>query len=86
MAPLVLRPADTNIPAEEGSCEKSPVVPSGPSSLKIILALLTEVIAVHVGLTIVHLWYLGLKGSLALRWRWSRSLVRLQVGPHELSE
>ena len=51
-----------------------------------IFALLTEVIAVHVRLTIVHLWYLSLKGLFALLRRLSRSLVRLQVGLHEFFE
>ena len=86
MALLVLRLANTNILAKERSCKRSPVVPSGPSSLKMIFALLTKVIAVYVWLTIVHLWYFSLKGLLALRWRLSRSLVWLQVGLHELSE
>ena len=83
---LVLCPVHTNIFAEEKSCKESPVGPSGPSSFKIIFTLLTEVIAVHVQFTIIYLWYLSLKGSLALCWRLFRSLVWLQVGFYELFE
>ena len=86
MATLVLRPVHDNVSAEEKSCKGSPFGPSGPSSLKIIFALLTEVIAVYVQITIVHLWYLSLKKLLTLHWKLSRFLVQLQVGPHELFE
>ena len=51
-----------------------------------IFALLTEVIAVHVQLIIVYLWYLSLKGLLMLYWRLFRFLIRLQVGLHEFFE
>ena len=49
-----------------------------------IFALLTEVIAVHMGLIIINLWNLSLKVSFALQL--SRSLVRLQVGLHKFFE
>ena len=86
MTILVLCPAHTHAPVEEQSCKGSPVWLSGPSSLKMIFALMTKVIAVYVWLTIVHLWYLSLKGLLTLRWRRFRSLVQLQIGSHKLSE
>ena len=81
---LVLRLLYINTPTQKKSCKESLVGPIGPSSLKIIFAQLIKVIAVYVWLTIVHLWYLSLKKLLALRWKLSRSLVWLQVGPHEL--
>ena len=72
---LVLHPAHTNVSAEEKSCKGSLIGPGGPSGLKIVFVLLTEVILVYMRLTIIHLWYLSLERSLALRWRMSRSLV-----------
>ena len=44
-----------------------------------IFTLLAEVVAVYVQFTIVYIRHLGLKGSFALFWRLTRSLVRLQV-------
>ena len=86
MATFVLRPAHINVSAEEKSCKRSLVGLGGSSGLKIVFALLTEVIAVHMQLTIIHLRYLSLERSLALRWRRSRPLVRLQVGLYEFFE
>ena len=79
---LILRPAHTNVSTEERGYKRSPVCLNGPSSLKMIFALLIKVIAVYVQFTIVHLWYFSFKRLLALRWRLSRSLVQLQVGSH----
>ena len=67
MVTLVLRLAHTNILAEEKSCKGSPVDPSGPSGLKMVFALLTEVIVVYMQLTIIHLQYLSIERLLALR-------------------
>ena len=83
---LLLRPAHTNGPAEEKSCKKSLVDPIVPSGLKMVFALLTEVIAVHMWLIIIHLWYLSLESPLALRWSLFRSLGRFLVGLHEFFE
>ena len=47
--------AYTNIPTEKESCKVSPIEPDSPDSLKMIFAPLTEVIAVHMGLTIIYL-------------------------------
>ena len=67
MVMLELHPAHSNIPTEKKGRKKSPVGPSGLSSLKIIFPLLTEVIAVHMQLTIIYYWYFSLKDLLALR-------------------
>ena len=83
---LVLRPAHTNIPAEEKNCKESPVGSSGLSVLKMVFALLTEMIAVYMRLTIIHLRYFSLERSLALRWRLFKSLIRLYVGLYEFFE
>ena len=76
--------AYTNIPTEKKSYKKSLIEPDSPGSLEIIFALLIEVIAVHIKLTIIYLWYFSLKGLFAFRL--SRSLVCLQVGPHKFFE
>ena len=55
MATLALRPMHTNVSAEEKSCKRRPIGPSGPSSLTMIFVLLTEVIAIYLRLTIVRL-------------------------------
>ena len=86
MATLVLRPVHTNVPVEESSYKGSPVGPRGPSSLKMVFALLTEVIAVHMRLIIIYLRYLSLERSLTLCWKLSRPLVQLQVGLYEFFE
>ena len=86
MATFVPRLAHTNIPWKEKSCKESLIGTDGPDGLEIIFALLTEVVAIHVRFFIVHIWYFSLEGSLALRWRPTRSWVQLQVGPHELFE
>ena len=86
VATLVLRLVHTNVLAEEKSCKGSPVGPSGPSGLKMVFALLTEVITVYIQVIIIHLRYFSLERSLALCWRLSRSLVWLQVGLYEFFE
>ena len=84
IAIFVLCPVHTNIPTKKGSCKGGPIEPSSPDGLEIIFASLTEVIAIYMGLTIIYLRYLSLKSSFALRL--FRSLVRLQVGLHEIFE
>ena len=69
---------------EKESCKESLIEPGSSDGLEKIFALLTEVIAVHMGLTIIYLWYLSLKVLFALRL--SKSLVRLQIGLHEFLE
>ena len=64
---FVLRPAHTNIFAKERSYKRSPVGSGGFSNLKMIFALLTEMIAIYMQLTIIHLRYLSLKKLLELR-------------------
>ena len=86
MTALVLRPLYTNTLTKEKNYKGSLIGPNGPSSLKIIFALLTKVVAVHVELSIVHIRHLSLKRLLMLCWRLSRFLVWLQVGLHKLSK
>ena len=74
----------TNVPTEKGSYKGSPIELGSPDGLKIIFAQLTEVIAVHMGLTIIYFCYFSLKDLFALRL--FKSLVRLQVGLHKLFE
>ena len=45
----------TKVPPEKKNRKKSRVGPGGSSSLKMIFAILTEVIAVYVQFTIIHL-------------------------------
>ena len=86
MATFVLRPLHTHVSAEKKSCKESPVGFSNPRSLKMVFALLTKLITVHMQLTIVHFWDLSLNGLFTLRRRLTRSLVRLQIGSHKLFE
>ena len=86
VAMFELCPAHTKILTEKKSCKRSPVGPGGPGSLKVIFALLTEGIAVHMRLIIIYLWYFSLKGLFALCWQLSRSLVQLQVSFYEFFE
>ena len=86
MTTVELRLTHINVLPKKKSCKGSPVGPSGPSSLKIVFALLAEVVAVHMQLTIVYLRHLSLKELLALRGRLFGSLVQLQIDLHELFE
>ena len=81
-----MRPAHTYVFTEKKNCKRSPVGPSGQNGLKIIFALLIKVVAAHVQLSIVHIWYFSLKRLLALHWRLSRFLIWLQISLHELFE
>ena len=54
MSPLVLLPAETNSVLEERCGKEDPGRPRSSSASKIVLTLLTKVIAVHVGLSAVY--------------------------------
>ena len=75
MATLVLHPAHTHVSVEKRSCKGTPVSLGSPNGLKMIFALLTEVVAVYMQLIIIYLYYLTLKGLFALLYKLSRSLV-----------
>ena len=81
-----LLPSDTNIRTKKTSCKRGLIGPSGLKSLKIILALLIEVVTIYVWLTKIYIWYLSFKKLFMLHWRLARSLVRLQVSFYELFE
>ena len=53
MSPLVLLPAEADPVSQEGRGKRNPGRSRGSSGSKIILILLTEVLAVHVGLSVV---------------------------------
>ena len=86
MIALVPRLSYIKAPTKKQSYKRSPVGPGGPGSLKMIFAWLIEVIAVHMQLIIIHFLYLRLKGLFTLRRGLCKSLVQLQVSPHELFE
>ena len=54
MSLLVLLPAEANPVPEEGHCKEYLGRPRGSSSSKVVLTLLTEVVAVHMGLSAVY--------------------------------
>ena len=85
MAMVKLRPAHINVLTKK-KLQKSSVGPGGPNGLKMIFIPLTELIAVHMQLTIIHFSYFSLKRLLVLYWRLSRFLVCFQVGFYELFE
>ena len=83
---LKLRLSYTDIFTKEKSCKESLVGSGSPKNLKMIFILLAEVVAVHVQFTIIYIRYLSFKGSFALFWRLTRSLVGLQVSLHKSFE
>ena len=56
MSPLILLPAKTDPVPEERHDKRNLDGPYSSSSSKIVLALLTKVVAVHVGLSAVYIW------------------------------
>ena len=54
MLPLVLLPTEVDAVTQEGCCKRNTVAALGPGGGKVILTLLTEVIAFHVGLTTIY--------------------------------
>ena len=86
MATLKLYLAYIKILMEKESCKKCSIGLGSPGNLKIIFALLTEVVEIYVQFIIIHFQYLSLKMLLALCQRLSKSLVLLQVGFHKLFE
>ena len=83
---LELRLSYADVPTKKGSCKGGSVCPGGPRGLKMIFALLAEVVAVHMQFTIIYIRHLSLEGSFALLWRLARSLVGLQVSLYESFE
>ncbi len=57
----MLLPAEVNSVPEEGGRKRNLVWPGGPAGGKMVLTLLTEVIAFHVGPTAVDVRGLGLE-------------------------
>ena len=53
MLPLVLLPMEVDVVTQERGCKRNAVGAFGSSGGKVILILLTEVIAFHVGLTTI---------------------------------
>ena len=60
MSPLVLLPAEANPVPEERRGKGDPGRPRSSNGSKIVLTLLTEVVAVHVGLSAVYVREAGL--------------------------
>ena len=61
MFPLILLPAEANLVLEEGRGKRNLGRPRIPSRSKVVLTLLTKVIAVQVGLSMVNVWGAGLQ-------------------------
>ena len=61
MSPLVLLPAEADLVLEEGRGKRNSGRPRGSSGSKVVLTLLTEVVAVHVGLSAVYVRGAGLQ-------------------------
>ena len=61
MSPFVLLLAETNPVPEEGRGKKNSGSPLSSSGNKVVLTLLTKVVAVHVGLIAVYVWGIGLQ-------------------------
>ena len=60
MSPLVLLPAEADRDLQERRGKGNPGRSYSSSGSKIVLTLLTEVVAVHVGLSAVYVWETGL--------------------------
>ena len=60
MSPLVLLPAEANPVPEEGRGKGNPGRPRSSGGSKVVLTLLTRVLAVHVGLSAVYVQGAGL--------------------------
>ena len=61
MFPLVLLPAEADPVPEEGRGKENSVRHRGSGGSKIVLILLTEVVAVHVELSAIYVWGAGLQ-------------------------
>ena len=61
MSPLILLPAKADLIPEERRDKGNPGRPRSSSDSKIVLALLTEVVVVHVGFSIVYAREMGLQ-------------------------
>ena len=61
MPPLVLLPAEANSVPEEGRGKGNPGRPCSSGGSKVVLILLTEVVAVNVGLSVVYVRGAGLQ-------------------------
>ena len=60
MSPLVLLPAEADLVPEERRGKANLVRSHSSSGSKVVLALLTEVVAVHMELSEVYVWGTGL--------------------------
>ena len=61
MSPLVLLPAEGDLVPQEGYCKGNPGRSRSSSDSKIVLTMLTEVVAVHMGLSAVYVRVMGLQ-------------------------
>ena len=77
MFPLILLPVEANPVPEKERSKKNPVSFCSFSNSKIVLTLLTEVIAVHVGIFVIYVQGMGLQwlisGLLKGGGSWGRS-------------
>ena len=83
MSPLVLLPAEADPVPEEGRGKGNSGRPRGSSGSKVVLTLLTEVVAVHVGLSAVYVRGAGfqlLLGHLGDDGSWDKSGSRSENG------
>ena len=74
--PLVLLSAEIDLVPEERRGKKNLTRPCSSSNSKVVLVLLTEVVAVHVGLSAIYIWEMGLQllpGHLGNGWSWGGS-------------
>ena len=60
MSPLILLPAETDPVPKEGCGKRNLGRPRSSGGSKIVLTLLTEVVAVYVGLSAIYVWGAGL--------------------------
>ena len=54
MSPLILLPAEANLVPEEERGKENPGRPRSSSGSKVVLTLLTKVVAVHMGLSAIY--------------------------------
>ena len=60
MSPLVLLPAEADPVPEKGRGKGNLDRPRSSGGSKVVLTLLTKVVAIHVGLSAVYVWEAGL--------------------------
>lgn len=63
---FVLCPIDINVFVKKKSCQSDLIGFGGPSSLKIIFALPTKMVVIHMHFIIIYIWNLSFKKLFAL--------------------